>query len=146
MRYFLKTTVYVLFALLYVLLCFLGLFVFEVRMVCWALSVILLFYLFYKWRWVWNIFKYTFIPLALLACVDAYFHGNVMGNTDWSIMIHNHPLIIIESPIEKALDLQFGSYEIYRWSTFFTDCALHIDIYWIVSTLVISCVKYFRSL
>ena len=53
------------------------------------------------------------LVVAVPCCAYAYFNGSVVGQETWSIS-------------DGSFYSSFGDYNLYRWCTFFNDCAITI--------------------
>ncbi len=116
--------------LAYVGLCAVGLVYIPVRIVCWVLALLIAF-----------IFMAKEAPkligpaliMAVVCCILAYVMGTVKGIDEWTVSFQNEPAFFGGNPLKEW---GVSDYSLYRWSTYFSDCAMYTLIAWMIGYVV----------
>lgn len=118
----LKVFFLVIMSFLYLTICTICRFLVPTAAGCWLLSSFIMFIIIMRKANKWM--KISAIPIAFLCCIIAYYHGSVLGPTDWWTS-------------DGLFHASLQNYTLYRWSTFCIDCAELTLFAWGISFLVL---------
>jgi hypothetical protein len=125
-----KILFYILVLLLHIAVFLVGLFFVPAHTAWWLCNTLVLFIIIMrKCR---RLIKYLSIPIALVCCIVAYYHGSVRGEIDWGC--------------GAVFYASLGDYTLYRYSTYIKDCAQYTIKYWLLTILIVKLYDFIKYL
>lgn len=118
MKLLVKTVLTIVLIIAFYILCAISSLTAPTYAVFWTLSTFIMFLtIMIKGR---KTMKIAVVPLAVVCCVVAYFHGSVIGPSDWWAQ-------------DGLYMASFCDYTLYRWSTYIADCATYTFCTWLLT-------------